>query len=61
MDNGLVFKDKDLVNSFLVDDYYIDSIKELVLPLHDMEEMNLDYEIERHSASYLDLYKNHYV
>ena len=59
MDNGLVFKDKDLVNSFLVDDYYIDSIKELVLPLHDMEEMNLDYEIERHSASYLDLYKKY--
>ena len=60
MDNGLIFEDKDLVNSFLVDDYYIDSIKELVLPLHDMDEMSLDYELESRHSSYLDIYK-HYL
>ena len=60
MNNGLIFKDMNLTNSFLVDDYYIDSIVKMDIPLHDMDEIRLDDDLVEKHASYLDLYK-HYL
>ena len=57
MSRGIIYADENLKNSFLIDEYYIEHIKELLLPYPGFGELPLDREIEK-DLSYLNLYKD---